>query len=265
MRPRAGAVLQYTDRSDDGSARPRSPQSITPATVSSSPTTTCLMWRSPCTTAVASGSGRSRASCSTRPTDVGARHRPSRSHSASCSSALGTRIRMSVLPNGSTGRSASTSVACSARRNAPSCPATRRAGRVAQAGDRRLASCDQLAAEERPREALRRAADEHGNGDAQRQPRRELRQHGDLALEARQRDRAAREAEHPAAVGEPDAVVPALPQQRQRAQLELRELAGDQRAGQLLTDLDLRAPLVHGVDDVGMRAFELAQSAVGAW
>ena len=118
--------------------------------------------------------------------------------------------------------------------------------RVAQAGIRDLATADQLAAEERPRIAAVRPADEARDRDRERQQRRQLRQHRDLALDAGQRDRAAREAEHPAVVGEPDAVVPALAEQLERQWLELRELAGDQRAGQLAVDHDLRAPLVHG-------------------
>jgi hypothetical protein len=104
---------------------------------------------------------------------------------------------------------------------------------------------EEACAEERPGKRVRRPAHEDRRGDWQRQPRRQGRQRADLALDARDRQRAAREAEDPLLVDEPDRVVPALADQPQRVERDSGELGGDQAAGERLVDRDLRRPLDH--------------------
>jgi hypothetical protein len=119
----------------------------------------------------------------------------------------------------------------------------RRAGRLVE--PERLAARHVRRPEERPRELVHRAADEHGIGDRERHARREHRQSGELALEPGERDLAAREAEHPAAVRQPHRVVPALAQQLQRTEFDLRELLRDEPPRERLVDLHLCCPNRH--------------------
>ena len=102
----------------------------------------------------------------------------------------------------------------------------------------RLGSRQQVAAEERPREVVVRLADEHRHRHGQRQERRELRQHGELPLDPRDRDGAMRDPERVALVDDPDAVVPALGELARGARLQLRELP-QQPPHDGLVDVDL--------------------------
>ena len=81
---------------------------------------------------------------------------------------------------------------------------------VIERGHAGLDAGDQLGAEERPGVPVGRLADEGRHRHSQRQLRRELRQHRDLALEAGDRDLALRKAKGVALVHDPDAVVPPL-------------------------------------------------------
>jgi hypothetical protein len=115
---------------------------------------------------------------------------------------------------------------------------------VVELGLARLDAGQQLAAEERPRVALRRAPDEDRLRHRQRQKRREARQHRELPLDARDRDLPSREPEGVPLVHDPDGVVPAFGEPAQRAHLELWKLS-QESARQLVVDGDLCAPDWH--------------------
>ena len=67
----------------------------------------------------------------------------------------------------------------------------------------------------------------------------------DLVVEASDHHLAAREPEYPSVVDEPDRHVPALPEQAQRTELEIRKLCPDESASEGFIDLDLGSPLAH--------------------
>ena len=98
------------------------------------------------------------------------------------------------------------------------------AGGVVQRRLAELASRQELAAEERPRKAFGRPADEDRRRHWDRQQRRQLRQDSDLAPHAGHRDLAAWKTKRPVLVDEPDRVVPALGERSQRLDLELGKL-----------------------------------------
>ncbi len=98
------------------------------------------------------------------------------------------------------------------------------AGRVVQRRLAELAPGQELAAEERPREASGGPADEDRRRHWDRQQGRQFRQDSDLAPHAGHRDLAARKAKRPELVDEPDRVVPALRERSHRLDLELRKL-----------------------------------------
>ena len=139
----------------------------------------------------------------------------------------------------SSSRASRRSPGMSVRRLASSGSARRARPRAARAGSRASSSAtssrasSSSSARRRPRrpEAARRRRtatgsssaglpDEDRPRDRQRQQRRQLRQHRELALEPRDRDLPARKAERVALVDDPDAVVPPLGQLAQRAHLE---------------------------------------------
>ena len=149
----------------------------------------------------------------------------------------------SRAPSGRTGARRSTLASCSARRNAPSGrPSAQRASRSSsQPGSSRAGISSAPKNGQRNRSTARRPTRDRGR---QRDLRRELAQHRDLALDARDRDLAAREAERPALVDEPDRVVPALAEQleRARARSTARRSAGARAPASTET---LGAPLGH--------------------
>jgi hypothetical protein len=95
---------------------------------------------------------------------------------------------------------------------------------VAELGVRRLTTGQKGRSEEGPRESFARHTDEAGIGNACGKQWSQQRQHGDLALDARDRDLPSREAERPGLLDDPDRVVPALTQRASGTGIELGEL-----------------------------------------
>src|SRR5215210_2920234 len=108
-----------------------------------------------------------------------------------------------------------------------------------------LASRQEGSAVERPGELIRCLAQQRRVRNGHRKERPDSRQVPHLVLDPRDDDLAARKAEDPLLVDEPDRVVPAGSEELERALLHLRELLADQPSGEWLVDDDLRSPLGH--------------------
>ena len=93
----------------------------------------------------------------------------------------------------------------------------RRSGFIGQVSVSQLDAFDQSSTEERPPERIGPSADAARDRNRHRKLRRQLREDSDLALEAWNGDRAAREAEDQLAVDQPDGVVPPFGQLSQVA------------------------------------------------
>src|SRR5262249_9120558 len=121
---------------------------------------------------------------------------------------------------------------------------------------------------ERPRKLVAGPPDEERRRDGDRQPLRELRQHGDLTLGAGHDDLPTREAESPLVVDPEDGVVPALAHEHHLSGSDLLELPMDDPPRPLLVDVlfggpDLRHARARrrvGPGSVGARAHRRAEA-----
>ena len=117
-------------------------------------------------------------------------------------------------------------------------------GRLSERCLAQLAPRQERAAEERPGKAIGGLTDEDGRRHGEREEWSQLRQHRNLAPDARHRDLAAGEAKRPLLVDEPDRVVPTLRERPQRLDLELGKLP-EQPPREFLVDDELSTPIGH--------------------
>ncbi len=108
-----------------------------------------------------------------------------------------------------------------------------------------LRALDDSGSEEGPGKVETRRASENRHWNRQRQQGSQPGQDFQLALHARDRDRASWKPECVALVDDPDRVIPTQRQERQPSGFQLGKLVADQAVCQGLVDLDLGRPLMH--------------------
>ena len=236
-----------------GSARQTSPQSMTPA-IAPSAMSTWRRWRSPwaSTSSPDEGGSASRKRGCARRQAAGSRASSSR-RCARFSRARGTRTSMSARRLKSTGSALSGSTtarvagACSTRRKRPELRRRSVMRSSSERARRRPARPPAGADARRTATGIARSESRRASAPAPRTGRSGATR-GRMASSRStpgNRDRPARETERPLLVDDPDRVVPALPEEANRAACELRELLGQERAHERLVDRDLGVPLRH--------------------